>query len=576
MRHHLAFLSLVVLFLMLNSLWLTYPEASGYPTPTQNDKVYPQLVDVTVETGIQFKHVHGGSGERYYVETMGSGCAFLDYDNDGDLDIYLINGAPLPGFTAESRPANVLYENKGNGTFTDATKQAGVGDTHYGIGCAMADYDNDGLVDIYLTNFGPNVLYRNNGNGTFSDVTSIARVGDDQWSASAAFFDYDNDGDLDLYVVNYVNFTLDNHIECGQGSRRIRAYCHPDVYDGISDILYENNGDGTFLDATKRAGLLNPSGKGLGVVCGDYDNDGDADIYVANDKTPNFLYRNNGDGTFTDVALLSGVGFNEDGFSEAGMGVDFGDYDHNGFLDIFVTNFSNETNTVYRNENNGLFTDATYLSGLGISSLLFLGFGTNFFDFDLDGDLDIYVTNGHVLDNVELFKDNITYAERDQLFENDGQGFFTDVSAKLGRDFQIARVGRGAAFGDYDNDGDLDVLISNNNQAAKLFRNDGGNRNNWLKIKTIGTKSNRDGIGTRIKVVAGSLVQIEEVRSADSYLSASDLRVTFGLAKRDKVDLLEVRWPSGLTESYHNLSVNQLLVLKEGGGYSLQNLDEGR
>ncbi|MCH8956636.1 CRTAC1 family protein [candidate division KSB1 bacterium] len=504
---------------------------------------------------------------------MGSGCAFFDYDNDGDLDIYLVNGAPLPGYSAKETPTNMLYQNQGDGRFTDVTKQAGVGDTGYGIGCAVADYNNDGFVDIFLTNFGTNVLYRNNGDGTFSDVTLAARVDDDNWSASAAFLDYDNDGDLDLYVVNYVNFTIKNHIKCGQGSRGIRAYCHPNAYDGVADILYRNNGDGTFSDVTMKAGIYNPSGKGLGVVCGDIDNDGDQDIYVANDKTPNFLFRNNGDGTFSEMGLQSGVGYNEDGVSEAGMGVDLGDYDGDGYLDIFVTNFSNETNTLYQNQRSGFFRDMTYVSGLGISSLLSLGFGTNFFDFDLDGDLDIYVTNGHVLDNVELFKDNITYAQPDQLFGNNGQGFFTDVSEKLGRDFQIAKVGRGAAFGDYDNDGDIDVLISNNNQTANLFRNDSGNHNNWLKIKTVGTKSNRDGIGARVKVVSGSLVQIEEVRSAGSYLSANDLRLTFGLEKLNKIDSVEIRWPSGLTESYRDLPVNHLLILKEGASYQLQRLN---
>ena len=538
-----------------------------------NNKNFPQLVDVTAEAGVNFKHTHGGVGERYYVETMGSGCAFFDYDNDGDLDIYLVNGAPLPGYSAKETPTNMLYQNQGDGRFTDVTKQAGVGDTGYGIGCAVADYNNDGLVDIFLTNFGSNVLYRNNGDGTFSDVTLAARVNDDNWSASAAFVDYDNDGDLDLYVVNYVNFTVENHIKCGQGSRGIRAYCHPNAYDGVADILYRNNGDGTFSDVTMKAGIYNPSGKGLGVVCGDIDNDGDQDIYVANDKTPNFLFRNNGDGTFSEMGLQSGVGYNEDGVSEAGMGVDLGDYDGDGYLDIFVTNFSNETNTLYQNQRSGFFRDMTYVSGLGVSSLLSLGFGTNFFDFDLDGDLDIYVTNGHVLDNVELFKDNITYAQPDQLFGNNGQGFFTDVSEKLGRDFQIAKVGRGAAFGDYDNDGDIDVLISNNNQTANLFRNDSGNHNNWLKIKTVGTKSNRDGIGARVKVVSGSLVQIEEVRSAGSYLSANDLRLTFGLEKLNKIDSVEIRWPSGLTESYRDLPVNQLLILKEGGGYQLQKIN---
>ncbi|MCH7761381.1 CRTAC1 family protein, partial [candidate division TA06 bacterium] len=359
---------------------------------------------------------------------------------------------------------------------------------------------------------------------------------------------------------------LQNHKSCIRGNTEVPVYCHPDAYNGVSDLLYHNNGDGTFTDVTQEAGLFNPEGKGLGVVCTDYDNDGDVDLYIANDSVRNFLYRNNGDGTFADVTFRANVGYNEDGKTEASMGTDFGDYDNDGYFDVFVTNLDAETNTLYHNEGDGTFADVTYASGLGEVSWLYVGWGTSFFDYDNDGDQDLFVANGNTNDNVHLFSDVITYSQRNHLFRNRGDGTFENLSSQSGVHFSEARVSRGAAFGDFDNDGDLDILLTNSNDFPNLLRNDGGNQDNWLLVKTVGTRSNRDGIGTRITVVSGDLTQVEEVRSGSSYLSQNDLRLHFGLGKRKKIDLLEIRWPSGLVETHKNIEVNQILVATEGEG----------
>ena len=531
-----------------------------------------QFVDVTEAAGITFKHINGESGRLYYLETMGAGAAFLDYDNDDDLDLYIVNSAPLLGFVTDTPPTNSLYRNDGDQGFTDVTAEAGVGHLGYGMGCGTADYDNDGDPDLYVTNFGENVLYRNNADGTFTDVTGHAGVGDgDRWSSSCAFVDYDHDSDLDLYVVNYLDYDIVEDGEWYDTNGR-RIYSNPRIYKGVSDTLYRNNGDGTFTDVTQRAGVYNDTGKGLGVTCGDYDNDGRMDIYVANDTTPNFLYRNMGDGTFRDLGVVAGVAYNEEGVAEGGMGVDFGDYNNDGFLDIFVTNFSRETNTLYRNNSNGIFTDVTYIEHLGDLSFLKLGFGTKFFDADNDGDLDLFVANGHVYSIVESQSDTIEYAQADQLFLNMGESSFLDVSKECGAYFSVKRVSRGAAFGDYDNDGDTDVFVVNLNQKAALLRNDGGNRNNWLKIKTIGVKSNRDGIGARIEVVTRSHTQIKEVQASSSYLSGQDLRLIFGLGAETRAEEVKVTWPSGLKQTLAKVKANQFLVITEGEGAQMQQL----
>ena len=503
---------LLLSLLIINSVFAFPLIKKSNAKPAKKSEVKPQTssvqyLDVTEEAGIKFKHVNGWTGKRYFVETMGPGVGFFDYDNDGYLDIYFVNGAELPGVTydvgevAETSPTNVLYRNAGDGTFINVTQQTGVGDTGYGVGCCMGDYDNDGYNDLYVTNFNANVLYHNNGDGTFVDVTDKAGVGGgNKWSAGCAFLDYDSDGDLDLYVVNFVSFDLEVEKDRKYLIKGITVYAAPEEFDGLSDTLYRNNGDKTFTDVTRKAGTFNPDGKGLGVVCGDYDNDGDVDIFVANDATINFLYRNDGvktqqsdtdnDVIFTDVALFAGVGFSEDGVAENGMGTNMGDYDNDGFLDIVVNNFQRQTSSIYHNEGNGFFLEVSYACGVGEKTLNYLSWGTAFFDYDNDGHEDLFIANGHVHDNVELFDDNTTAAQQNLLLKNNGDGTFADVTQKAGPGLQIKQVSRGAAFGDYDNDGDIDILVANSNQPPSLLVNKGGNQKNWLMFKTIGTANN--------------------------------------------------------------------------------------
>lgn len=527
-----------------------------------------------------FRHTSGASGERHFIETMGPGCAFLDYNGDGNLDIYMVNGHALPP-EGYSPVTNALYRNDGDGTFTDVTEQAGVGDTGYGVGVTAADYDNDGDTDLYITNYGPNVLYRNNGDGTFTDVTEKAGVGDGKWGVGCAFLDYDQDGYLDLYVANYVEFSLENPKqiegfyvtrEAGQKlTRDATGYPHPDNFSGVPDVLYRNNGDGTFADVTREAGIFNPEGKGMGISCGDYDGDGDIDIYVANDLTPNFLFENNGDGTFAEVALMAGVAYNEDAKMESSMGVDFGDYNRDGFLDLIVPNFQGEASTLYRNNGDGSFVDLSSASGVGLATRPFVGWGVGFLDYDNDGEFDLFIATGHILDNVEQFDTRTTYSQRNFLFRNNGPGprgvfTFTDQSAVTGQGLALVKPSRGVALGDYDNDGDIDILVVNCNDEATLLRNDGGNQGHWLRVKTEGTISNRDGIGARVKVIAGKLAQIREVRSGSSLYSLNDLRVSFGLGERTTVDRVEVRWPSGMVDSVAGPPIDGTIVIREKVG----------
>ena len=527
---------------------------------TSQGEISVQFVDVTTEAGITFKHVSGATDRKFYLETMGAGTAFLDYDNDGDLDLYIVNGAPLPGFEMDTPPTNILYQNDGNGGFVEVTKQAGVGDLGYGMGCVAADYDNDGDTDLYVTNFGNNVLYQNNGDGTFRDVTVRAGVGNgEKWSSSCAFLDYDHDGNLDLYVVNYLDYDLTTDQDWFDPRGR-RIYSNPQVYAGVPDTLYRNNGDGTFTDVTRQTGVYNETGKGLGVTCGDYDNDGRIDIYVANDTSPNFLYRNSGDGRFVDIGPFAGAAYNEHGVAEGGMGVDFGDYNNDGSLDIFVTNFSNETNTLYHNTADGALVDFTNIAGLGEVSFLKLAFGTKFFDANNDGALDLFAANGHLYPTES---DALEYAQTDQLFLNTGKGDFVDASEQSGEYFSVRMVGRGAAFGDYDNDGDTDIFVVNLNQEGVLLRNEGGNEHNWLTVKTVGVTSNRDGIGARVEVVTGSRSQMKEVRAGSSYLSGHDLRLIFGLGTETKAEIVKISWPSGVVQTLANVESNQMLLITE-------------
>ena len=535
-------------------------------SPSTTDAVH--FTDIADTAGITFRHSNGKTGRYYFIETVASGGGFIDYDNDGDLDLYLLNGCAIPGYQPSEPLSSKLYRNDGSNRFTDVTLQAGVSNAgHYGLGLAVGDYDNDGDQDLFVTNFGENILYRNNGDGTFTDATAIASLAVPRlpyFSTSAAFVDYDRDGDLDLFVCGYVDFTFDTNKKCVRDG--LQSYCDPDAYNALPDLLYRNNGDGSFTDVSVTAGIADTNGKGLGVVCGDYDNDGWPDIYVANDRTPNLLYHNNADGTFTEVALMTGVAYGEDGVARAGMGVDFGDYDGNGAPDLYITNFSMEPNSLFRNNANGTFTETTFPAGLGNPTLLFLAFGTAFFDYDSDGWLDLFAANGHVIDNIEKFEQNVTYEETNQLFHNTGDGKFEEVSAIAGAPFKVKRVHRGAAFGDMDNDGDIDVLVTSVNGPVALLRNDSSPDNRKLLVKAIGVKSNRDGIGTRMTAYAGDLKQTRDVKSAYSYMSSNDFRIHFGLAEHTVIDSLTVNWPSGTQETLHRLPVDQQITIREGEG----------
>ena len=541
-----------------------------------------KFVDVTAESGIVFQHVDGRSGEKYLLETLGSGALFLDYNLDGYLDLYIVNATSIPLPTQnrnlksnhDNLPKNVLYHNNGNGTFSDVTAIAGVGDTGYGVGCASADIDNDGYPEIFVTNYGTNRLYYNNGDGTFTDITEKAGVGDKRWGTGCAFLDYDFDGDVDLYVVNYMEFSTDGNN--GWMSRGTRIYCSPvDQMDGTrfkseSDILYQNNGDNTFTDVTKTAGITH-RGLGLAVAVGDYDNDGDPDMHIAHDMEPDILYRNNGDGSFSDITDVTGTGYDENGIPGSGMGSAFGDYDNDGYLDLVVSNAPSQPVLLYKNEDTIYFDDVSFESKIGGVTLTDFKWAVTFFDYNNDGLQDIYVSNGHLQDNIEKYTDD-TYEQKDLILQNsklDNKYSFTDVSAKVGLADITENVGRGAAFGDYDNDGDIDLFLNHSNQSAKLIRNDGGNSNNWIKIHTIGTKSNASGIGTRVKLKTGTLTLQKEVHSGSSYLSQNDLRLHFGLGKNSEVKKLELHWQSGHIDSFTNIRSNQTVIIKEKHGISI-------
>ena len=524
-----------------------------------------QFVDVTQEAGIHWKHVDGRSGQKYFMETLGSGAAFFDYDADGDPDLYFVNGAPLPGYVSQEIPTNCLYRNNGDGTFTDVTEKAGVGDTGYGHGCAVGDYNNDGQLDLYVTNYGTNRLYRNNGDGTFAEVAESVGVTEPRWSTSCAFADYDRDGNLDLYVVNYIVFDINENPWCGLREKGIRAYCEPDNFIAQSDTLYRNNGDGTFTDVTKTAGIYNTTGKGLGVVWADYNNDGAADIYVANDSTENFFYRNNGDGTFEEVGFMVGVALSENGAAENGMGTTFGDWNNDGWFDLTVTNYAQQTNTLYHNDADGFFTDATTTTKTAQRTYPYLGWATAFIDYDNDGYQDLFVANGHLHENLAELGQEGTYGQRNLLFRNNSNGTFTEISETLGPGMKLTDVSRGATFADYDLDGDIDIVVTNSNTAPRLLRNDGGNRKNWLQIRLTATNGSTDAIGARVKITTGKLTQTREVRSGDGYLSQQDLTLHFGIGDSEQVDSIEVQWQTGAKQLIGSVPANQVLSLEENG-----------
>ena len=536
-----------------------------------------QFVDATADAGITFRHVDGRTGEKFLIETLGSGALFFDFDADTHLDLYVVNATSIPPPIAEKTlqvhlPRNTLYRNNGDGTFTDITDEAGVGDTGYGVGCAAADIDNDGYPEIYVTNYGRNTLYRNNGDGTFTDITQEAGVDDERWGTSCAFLDYDVDGDVDLYVVNYMKFSIAENQ--WWETRGIRTYCSPtdqiagSHFVGEPDLLYRNNGDGTFTDVTETAGISHRA-LGLAVAVGDYDNDGYPDIHIANDMEADFLYRNNGDGTFTETADLTGTGYDGNGFPGSGMGSAFGDYDNDGYLDLVVSNASSLPVLLYQNEDALFFTDVSFTAGIGAVTLPYFKWAVEFLDYDNDGLLDLFVANGHLQENIALFSDS-AYPQSDLLFRNtrrqDGTYHFTDASIEVGLAQLPKKVSRGAAFGDYDNDGDIDIFLNNSNQPATLLRNEGDNSNHWLTIQPMGTQSNASGIGTKIILKAGDLSLYKEVRSGASYLSQSGLRVHFGLEKNTEVDTVEIHWQNGLIEQFSNVKTDQILCVKEGYG----------
>jgi hypothetical protein len=521
--------------------------------------------DVTRTAGLRFRHNNGAFGRKYLPETLGSGGAFLDVDNDGWQDILLINSRNWPGHPGpKSYPA--LYRNNANGTFTDITREAGLAVELYGMGVAAADHDNDGHVDIYITALGGNRLFRNSGGGRFVDVTDKAGVADGGFSTSAMWFDYDADGRLDLYVANYAEWSMDKDLYCTLDGRT-KSYCTPESYKGQSGTLYRNTGGHTFANVTRQAGVHDPTSKALGVALLDYNNDGRLDFFVANDTQPNRLYQNNGNGTFTDVGTTAGVAFNEAGVARAGMGVDAADYDGSGRQSLVIGNFSNEMMALYSNEGNGLFIDDAPTSTIGRTSLLTLTFGTFFFDADLDGRLDIFAANGHVADDINTVQPKVTYAQAPHLFRNVGAKRFEAWDARVGAAFQQPMVGRGAAYGDYDNDGDLDLLITANNGPARLLRNDAPHRNRALRMRLIGTGANRDAIGARARVTLDNGTTMwSMVKTGSSYCSQSELPVTFGFAPDRSVQAIDITWPGGRSERVAGVAANQTITIQQGKG----------
>ena len=525
--------------------------------------------DITQKAGIHFVHNNAACGKKYLPETMGPGVAFIDYDNDGWPDIFIVNGMDWPGH-ASKHSTPKLYHNNHDGTFTDVTHKAGLDVEMFGMGVAVGDYDNDGYDDLFVTALGQSHLFHNNGNGTFTDVTQKAGLlGPKEFSTSAAWVDYDRDGKLDLVVANYVQWSLEGDLYCTLDGKS-KSYCTPESYKGASVRLWHNRGDGTFEDVTKKAGLWEPTSKTLGIAILDYDNDGWPDLLFSNDTQPNKLYRNNGNGTFTEKAVVAGVAFSEDGVARAGMGVDAADYDRSGLASILITNFSNQMLSLYHNEGKGLFVDEAPRSEVGRNSLLTLGFGCFFFDYDLDGWPDILIANGHIDGDIQRVQPNVKYAMPPHIFRNLGKGNFQEVTKSLGAGFATPRVGRGAAYGDINNDGRLDLLLSTNGGPVYLFENDftgsPGAANKSVRIKLTGTKSNRDGIGTVVKLTAGGESQSEMLRSGSSYLSASELVLTFGLAKHEQADSIEIRWPSGQAEKLTNVAAGQTITVTEGKG----------
>ena len=554
----------------LNALLAALVALAGCAESPQSAAPLPTVhfVDATAAAGIDFVHTSGRSGRKYGVETIGSGVAFLDCDNDGYMDLYLVNGGDLLGHTSPVRPRNALYHNQGDGTFVDRALQLGLADSSYGMGASAGDYDNDGDTDLFVANFGPNALYRNGGIPAawrFSEVGAATVLAQDtSWSTGSAFVDYDLDGDLDLYVANYLDYGFEGDQVGADGRlQRPRRHLAPTEYPGRRDFLYRNEGDDRFTDVTAAAGLLNVACRELGAVFFDFDEDGDPDLFQGNDATPNFLYRNEGDGTFAEIGLAAGVAYNDAGKPEGTMGVDIGDIDGDGLQDLVMTNFQWESNTLYRNLGGGLFRDESMPRNIGADSFARLAFGINLFDADNDGDLDLYVANGHIDEDIDAFDPQATYAQLDHFYLNDGQGRFAEVSQRVGPGFARAAVGRGSAVADYDNDGDLDLVVLNTHQPAVLLRNDTRADNHWIALDLEGTQSNRDGLGARVAVYAGSRTLRVHSRSSSSYLSQSDPRLFFGLGAQERVDRIQIDWPSGRRQEVGPTAADQVLRIVE-------------
>ncbi len=523
-----------------------------------------QYRDITAKAGINFKHNDGAFGKKYLPETMGPGCAFIDYDNDGWPDILLINGENWPGHPGTATTPK-LYHNNHDGTFTDVTRKAGLAIPMYGMGAAIGDYDNDGFDDIFISALGQSHLFHNNGNGTFSDVTkSAGLLGTTGFSTSAAWVDYDRDGKLDLVVANYVDWSEKSDLFCTIDGTH-KSYCTPESYKGSSARLWHNLGNGKFEDATQKAKLYDPNSKGLGVAILDADGDGWPDILLANDTQPNKLYINQHDGTFAERGVSAGIAFSEDGVARAGMGVDAADYDRSGKPSIIITNFANQMLSLYHNEGNDLFVDNAPTSEVGRATLVTLGFGCFFFDYDNDGWQDIFVADGHIEDAIERVQKRVRYAEPPHLFRNLSGGKFQEVTQTLGADFASPKVARGAAYADIDNDGFPDILLTTNGGRAYLFHSQNGT-NRSLRIKLVGTESNRDGIGASVRVISGKDDQTKTVHSGSSYLSQSELILTFGLNSATKADSVEIKWPSGRVDKLTNVNAGQTVTIQEGKG----------
>src|SRR5581483_7896311 len=524
-----------------------------------------RLVDVTNRSGVHFKHNSGAFGGKFLPETLGSGCAFLDYDADGWQDILLVNGADWPGHSRE-RTTLKLYRNNRDGTFTDVTRRAGLELEMYGMGVAVADYNNDGFPDIYITAVGQNRLFKNTGKGTFIDVTKTSGLaGRQSFSTSALWFDFDRDGLLDLFVCNYVKWSPEHDVFCSLDGKH-KSYCTPEAYRGETCWLFHNRGDGTFEDVTATSGIFDSSSKSLGVALLDHDQDGWLDLLVTNDTQPNKLYRNNRDGTFKDIAVETGIAFSAEGKARAGMGVDVGDFEMSGRPGVAITNFDNEMIGLYHVIPNGNYEDIAAQAGVGLPSKTTLGFGCLLADINLDGALDLIAANGHIDDTVRNIRGNVGYAQPPQLFLNNGKAQFVDASSLVGDDFRQPKVARGLAYGDFDRDGDVDLLLTTNNGPAFLYRNDQLTRNRSIRFKLTGTQSNRDAIGASVRLEAGGISQTRMVKSGSSYLSQSELALTFGVEMRDKIDRVIIRWPNGRTEEYKNLKPGMAYSCVEGKG----------